>query len=54
MRFVDTIRAIKHRYRRISGRKSWNSYLLRYGRYVAHFEWLMPTESGGTQLERLR
>jgi hypothetical protein len=37
-----TIRAIKQRYRRISGRKNWNSYLLRYGRLVAFFEWLAP------------
>jgi len=29
------IRAIKMQYRRISGRKNWNSYLLRYGRCVA-------------------
>lgn len=37
-----TIRAIKQRYRRISGRKNWNSYLLRYGCLVAFFEWLAP------------
>lgn len=30
-----TIRAIKMQYRRISGRKNWNTYLLRYGRCVA-------------------
>ena len=30
-----TIRAIKMHYRRISGRKNWNHYLLRYGRCVA-------------------
>jgi len=30
-----TIRAIKMHYRRISGRKNWNNYLLRYGRCVA-------------------
>ena len=29
------IRAIKMQYRRISGRKNWNHYLLRYGRCVA-------------------
>lgn len=34
-----TIRAIKMQYRRISGRKNWNSYLLRYGRCVAYQEW---------------
>jgi len=27
------------RYRRISGRKNWNAYLLRYGRSVAYYEW---------------
>jgi len=29
-----TIRAVKMHYRRISGRKNWNSYLLRYRRCV--------------------
>ncbi len=33
------IRAIKTRYRRISGRKNWNSYLVRYGRRVAFYDW---------------
>jgi hypothetical protein len=33
------IRGLKTRYRRISGRKNWNSYLLRYGRYVAYYDW---------------
>jgi hypothetical protein len=33
------IRAIKTRYRRISGRKNWNAYLLRYGSRVAYYEW---------------
>jgi hypothetical protein len=32
------IRAIKTRYRRLSGRKNWNRYLLRYGRRVAYYE----------------
>ncbi|MCZ7570326.1 MAG: hypothetical protein M5U01_17315 [Ardenticatenaceae bacterium] len=32
------IHAIKTRYRRISGRKNWNRYLLRYGRRVAFDE----------------
>jgi len=32
------IRAIKTRYRRISGRKNWKGYLLRYGRRVAYDE----------------
>jgi Transposase IS66 family len=34
-----SIRGLKTRYRRISGRKNWNSYLLRYGRCVAYYEW---------------
>lgn len=34
-----SIRALKTRYRRISGRKNWNAYLLRYGRSVAYYEW---------------
>lgn len=34
------IRSIKTRYRRISGRKNWNSYLLRYGRSVAYYDCL--------------
>ena len=33
------IRRLKTRYRRISGRKNWNGYLLRYGRSVAYYEW---------------
>jgi hypothetical protein len=33
------IRGLKTRYRRISGRKNWNSYLLRYGRCVAYYDW---------------
>jgi hypothetical protein len=33
------IRRVKARYRRISGRKNWNSYLLRYGRNIAFYEW---------------
>ncbi len=34
----DFIRATKARARRISGRKNWNRYLLRYGRRVAYYE----------------
>lgn len=33
------IRKMKTRYRRISGRKNWNQYLLRHGRYVAFYDW---------------
>src|SRR5262245_55357377 len=32
------IRSIKTRYRRLSGRKNWNRYLLRYGRRVVYYE----------------
>jgi len=35
----SSIRRLKTRYRRISGRKHWNAYLLRYGRSVAYYEW---------------
>src|SRR5260370_40538760 len=34
-----SIRGLKTQYRRISGRKNWNAYLLRYGRYVAYAAW---------------
>ncbi len=30
-----SIRGLKTQYRRVSGRKNWNAYLLRYGRSVA-------------------
>ena len=40
------IRAIKTRYRRVSGRKNWNRYLLRYGRRVAYYEAQVRSESG--------
>ena len=34
-----SIRALKTQYRRVSGRKNWNGYLLRYGRAVAYAGW---------------
>jgi hypothetical protein len=50
-----TIRAIKMHYRRISGRKNWNSYVLRYGRCVAYHEWWLHQPNGQDILEgRLR
>ena len=50
-----TIRAIKMHYRRISGRKNWNNYLLRYGRCVAYQEWWQQQPDGEAQLQaRLR
>ena len=32
------IRGLKTRYRRVSGRKNWNAYLLRYGQCIAYFD----------------
>jgi hypothetical protein len=50
-----TIRAIKMQYRRISGRKNWNAYLLRYGRCVAYQEWWLHQPDGEALLQaRLR
>ncbi len=40
------IRAIKTRYRRVSGRKNWNRYLLLYGRRVAYYEAQVRSASG--------
>ncbi len=34
-----SIRGLKTQYRRVSGRKNWNAYLLRYGRSVAYAAW---------------
>ncbi len=45
-----TIRAIKMHYRRISGRKNWNNYLLRYGRCVAYQQWWLHQPDGEVQL----
>lgn len=47
-----TIRAIKMHYRRISGRKNWNSYLLRYGRCVAYQEWWHQQPHGDARLSQ--
>lgn len=50
-----TIRAIKMQYRRISGRKNWNTYLLCYGRCVVYQEWWLHQPDGEAQLQaRLR
>jgi hypothetical protein len=46
------IRALKTQYRRISGRKNWNSYLLRYGRSVAYAPWWEQDAAHQQQLER--
>jgi len=51
----QTIHAVKARYRRISGRKGWNGYILRYGRCVAYYEYWMKQPDGEFLLEsRLR
>jgi hypothetical protein len=46
------IRAIKTRYRRVSGRKNWDGYLLRYGRRVAYYEWWAQEAQRQHQLDR--
>ncbi len=43
------IRSLKTRYRRVSGRKQWGNYLLRYGRSVAYYEYL--SRSGKSEAE---
>ena len=45
-----SIRGLKTRYRRISGRKNWNSYLLRYGRSVAYYDWWEQQAQGQQKL----
>lgn len=51
----QTIHALKAHYRRISGRKSWNAYLLRYGGCVAYREWWVHQPDGEALLQdRLR
>jgi len=46
-----SIRGLKTQYRRISGRKNWNVYLLRYGRYVAYAGWWEQDAAHRQQLE---
>jgi hypothetical protein len=49
------IRGLKTRYRRISGRKNWNAYLLRYGQSIAYFDCLDRDEvSEGALLAKFR
>ncbi len=49
------ISAIKTRYRRISGRKNWNAYLLRYGSRVAYYDWWTQEPERTSKLDsRLR
>jgi hypothetical protein len=47
-----SIRALKMQYRRISGRKNWNSYVLRYGRCVAYATWWEQDAVHRQQLEQ--
>ncbi len=47
-----SIRRLKTQYRRISGRKNWNSYLLRYGRCVAYAAWWEEDADRQHQLEQ--
>ena len=47
-----SIRGLKTQYRRISGRKNWNAYLLRYGRSVAYAAWWEQDAAHRHQLER--
>src|SRR5437660_6603709 len=47
-----SIRALKTQYRRISGRKNWNAYLLRYGRSVAYAVWWEQDAAHRHQLEQ--
>jgi len=47
-----SIRGLKTQYRRISGRKNWNSYLLRYGRSVAYASWWEQDAAHQRQLEQ--
>ena len=47
-----SIRALKMQYRRISGRKNWNSSVLRYGRCVAYATWWEQDAVHRQQLEQ--
>jgi hypothetical protein len=47
------IRSVKTRYRRISGRKNWNGYLLRYGRCVAYYDWLEQEQISQVEIEEM-
>jgi hypothetical protein len=47
-----SIRALKTQSRRITGRKNWNAYLLRYGRCVAYAAWWEQDAAHRQQLEQ--
>jgi hypothetical protein len=46
------IRGIKTQYRRVSGRKNWNAYLLRYGRCVVYAAWWEQDATHQQQFEQ--
>src|SRR5512142_2152061 len=47
-----SIRRLKTPYRRVSGRKNWNAYLLRYGRSVAYAAWWAQDATHRQHLEQ--
>jgi hypothetical protein len=47
-----SIRGLKTQYRRVSGRKNWNAYLLRYGRSVAYAAWWEQDSAHRQHLEQ--
>ncbi len=47
-----SIRGLKTQYRRVSGRKNWNAYLLRYGRSVAYAAWWEQDPAHRQHLEK--
>lgn len=47
------IRKTKARYRRISGRKNWNAYLLRYGRSAPFYDWWAASSERWKNFEQL-
>ncbi len=47
-----SIRGLKTQYRRVSGRKNWNAYLLRYGRSVAYADWWERDEAHRQHLQQ--
>ena len=47
-----SIRGLKTQYRRVSGRKNWNAYLLRYGRCVAYAAWWEQDDTHRKLLEQ--
>lgn len=47
-----SIRGLKTQYRRVSGRKNWNTYLLRYGRSVAYAAWWEQDTAHRQRLEQ--